>query len=125
MSPVETIRVPAIILSAATLIVAYFLGREVVGRWSALLVLLMGTCPSFIFMSKVDWGPVVVAMFLTVILLLAFMRYVNTGRIGWLWVVFGAVLAGVFDKQNFLWLAIAVCVGAAVVYRRRLWQLDA
>ena len=120
---VATIRLPVIIISAATLIITYFMGREVVGRWSAILVLLMGTCPTFIFMSKVDWGPIVIAMFLTVTLLLAFMRYVNTGGIGWLWVVFGIVLAGVFDKQNFLWLVIAVCVGAVVVYRRRLWQL--
>jgi hypothetical protein len=98
------------------------MGREVIGRWSAILVLLMGTCPTFIFMSKVDWGPVVIAMFLTVTFLLAFLRYVNTGRIGWLWAVFAIVLAGVFDKQNFLWLVIAVGTGAVVVYHSQLWQ---
>ena len=120
---VPTIRIPAIALSAATLVVAYFMGREVIGRWSAILVVLMGTCPTFIFMSKVDWGPIVVAMFVTVSLLLAFYRYLNTGRIAWLWTVFALSLIGIFDKQNFVWLVIAVGVGGAVVYRPRLWQL--
>ena len=120
---VATIRIPVIVISAATLVVTYFMGRHVIGRWSAILVLLMGTCPTFIFMSKVDWGPIVIAMFLTVAFLLAFLRYVNTGQIGWLWAAFGIVLVGVFDKQNFLWLAIAVGVGAVVVYGRRLRHL--
>ena len=120
---VSTIRIPAIAMSAATLVVAYLMGREVIGRWSAVVVVLMATCPTFIFMSKVDWAPIVVAMFLTMTLLLAFFRYLNTGRIGWLWVLFGAALLGVYDKQNFLWLIVAVSVGSAVVYRGRLWQL--
>jgi hypothetical protein len=120
---VETIRIPAIALSAATLVVAYFMGREVIGRWSAILVVLMGTCPTFIFMSKMDWGPNVVGIFLTVSLLLSFLRYLNTGRIAWLWTVFLLALIGIFDKQNFVWLVIAVGVGGAVVYRRRLWEL--
>lgn len=98
---VTTIRVPVIIISAATLILTYFMARPVIGRWSAILVLLMGTCPTFIIMSKVDWGPIVIAMFLTVALLLAFLRYVNSGGIGWLWAVFSVVVIGVFDKQNF------------------------
>ena len=120
---VSTVRIPVIVISAGTLVVTYFMGRQVIGRWSALLVLLMGTCPTFIFMSKLDWGPIVVAMFVTVLLLLAFLRYVRTGRIGWLWVLFGTVLVGVFDKQNFLWLVFAVGVGAVLMYRRRIWQL--
>lgn len=120
---VSTIRIPAIAMSAATLVVAYLMGREVIGRWSAVVVVLMATCPTFIFMSKVDWAPIVVAMFLTMTLLLAFFRYLNTGRIGWLWVLFGAALLGVYDKENFLWLIVAVSVGSAVVYRGRLWQL--
>jgi hypothetical protein len=120
---VSTIRIPAIAISAASLVVAYFMGREVIGRWSAVLVVLMGTCPTFIFMSKVDWGPIVVAIFLTLWFLLAFFRYLNTGGIGWLWAVFGFALLGLFDKQNFLWVIIAVCAGAVAVYRTRLWQL--
>ena len=42
---VPTIRIPVITLSAGTLVVAYFMGRDVIGRWSAILVVLMGTCP--------------------------------------------------------------------------------
>jgi hypothetical protein len=120
---VVTIRVPVIIISALTLVVTYFMGREVIGRWSAILVLLMGTCPTFIFMSKVDWGPIALAMFLSASFLLAFLRYVHRGQIGWLIAAFVIVVLGVFDKQNFLWLGIAIGVGAVAVYRRQIWQL--
>ena len=120
---VSTIRIPAIAISTATLVLTYFMAREVIGRWSAIVVVVMGTCPTFIFMSKVDFGPIAVAMFLTVLLILAILRYVNTGGIGWLWTIFATALVGVFDKQNFLWLVVGVTAGAAVVYRRRLWQL--
>jgi hypothetical protein len=120
---VPTIRLPAIALSAATLVAVYLMGREVIGRWSAILVVLMATCPTFIFMSKVDWGPIAVAMLLSTLLLLAFFKYLNTAEITWLWLVFAIALVGVFDKQNFLWLIVGAGVGAVVVYRRRLWAL--
>ena len=47
----------------------------------------------------------------------------RTGRIVYLWTVFALALVGIFDKQNFVWLVIAVGVGGAVVYRRRLLEL--
>ena len=68
-------------------------GAEVIGLWSAILVVLMGTCPSFIFMSKVDWGPTAVQMLLTVTLLLAFLRYLRTGRIVYRGTVFALALS--------------------------------
>ncbi|MGD0882780.1 MAG: glycosyltransferase family 39 protein [Acidimicrobiales bacterium] len=119
---VSTIRIPAIVLSATTLVVAYFVGREIIGRWSAVLVVIMGTCPTFIFMSKVDWGPIVVAMCLSMALLLAFFKYLDSGRIAWMWTFFAFALVGVFDKQNFLWLIVGVGVGGSVVYRKRLGE---
>jgi len=119
---VSTIRIPVIVLSAVTLVLAFLVGREVVGRWSVVLVVVMATCPTFIFMSKVDWGPIVIAMLLTMVLLLAFFRYLAGGGIGWMWAFVVIALAGVFDKQNFLWIIIAVGVGAATLYPRQLRQ---
>ncbi len=117
-----TVRLPALLLSVGTLVVSYFLGREVIGRWSALFVACLATCPTFVFMSKVDWGPIAVAMFLTAWMLLAFYRYMNTGHLAWLWVLYASALVGVFDKQNFLWLLVAVAVGALALYRKRLLE---
>ena len=117
-----TIRLPVIALSAMTLVVAYLMGREFLGRWSAVFVLVMATCPTFIFMTKVDWGPTVLAMFLTTTILLAFFRYLRSGGIGWLWVIFASALLGIFDKQNFLWFVVGFTAAAAVVYRRTLWD---
>lgn len=119
---VATVRIPVIVLSAATLVVTYLMGRQLIGPWSAVLVVVVGTCPAFIFMSKVDWGPVAVAMFLAAVFLLSFFLYESTGRVRWLSAVLGSILLGVFDKQNFVWLVVAVSAGAAVVYRKRLWR---
>ena len=120
---VLTIRLPAILISASTLVVAYYLGREVIGRWSAVFVVLLGTCPTFIIMSKIDWGPTAVAMALTIWLLLAFFRYLHTAGVGWLWAMFAIALIGLWDKQNFAWLLVAVGIAGTVVYHRRLWEL--
>jgi hypothetical protein len=119
---VPTVRLPVIALSAMTLVVAYLMAREFLGRWSTVLVMLMATCPTFVFMSKVDWSPMVVAMLLRMGLLLTFFRYLNSRRIGWLWALFGLALLGIFNKQDFLWFAMGVAVAAAVVYRRPLWK---
>jgi 4-amino-4-deoxy-L-arabinose transferase-like glycosyltransferase len=119
---VGTIRLPAIGISAMTIVLAYLMAREIVGRWGLVLVVVMATCPTFIFMSKVDLGPIAVAMFLTMTVLLAFFRYLHGGGIRWLAAFLAACLLGIFDKQNFSWLLIGVAVAAAIVYHRPLWR---
>ena len=60
----ETIRLPTIFISLLTLALTFKLSRlHFRPSYSALLVLLMAADPIFIFMSKADYGPIVLMMF--------------------------------------------------------------
>lgn len=121
---VATIRLTAIALSAITLLLGYALGRQFLGKWgAAILVLLMATSPSFIFMSKLDWGPMALPMLLKVAVLIAFYRLLHTGLIRYLWATGIISLLGIYDKQDFSWVIVAIAIGGVIVYGRRLWEI--
>ena len=123
VSPLS-IRLPAIVLSAITIVLAYWALRSVVGRWpSAVLAVIMGTAPTFAFMSKVDWGPIVLAMLLKVAALGAFFRLLETGRVRWLVVMLALIFLGIFNKQDFLWITVGILAGALVAYAPRCWAI--
>jgi len=119
-----SIRLPVVVLSALSLVVAYFLARRIAGRWAAaVLVVLMASCPSFAFMSKVDWGPVVLAMLLKLAAFLAFFLLLETLHVRWLWVLLGCLLLGVYNKQDFAWVVFALVVAAGTFYWQPLWDI--
>jgi hypothetical protein len=121
---VATIRGPVIALSALTLALSYVLARQFLGKWaSVLLVALMATFPSFIFMTKVDWGPVVLAMLLKIACLVVFFRLLATGRIRYLWALGLLDLLGIYNKQDFTWFTAGLVVGSVLVYGARLWDI--
>ena len=120
VSPLS-IRVPAIIISATSLIVAYQLARGLVGRWgAAILVMLMASCPAFVMMSKVDWGPTVLPMLLKLAAFLAFFKLLQTKRVRWLWVLLAIFVLGFYNKEDFQWVIVAVTIAAGVCYWRPL-----
>ena len=75
----ETIRLPTIFISLLTLALTFKLSRlHFRPSYSALLVLLMAADPIFIFMSKVDYGPIVLMMFFKMLALYFFFRFIAT-----------------------------------------------
>jgi hypothetical protein len=119
---VETIRGPAILLSGLSVLLGYELGRLATGsRWlGAMLALLMATDPSFVFMSRADYGPIVLMILLKCVALIAMFRLVYSARARFAWLLAGSLLLGVFDKVSFIWIAIGLLVAAAIVYRDEL-----
>jgi SGNH domain (fused to AT3 domains)/Dolichyl-phosphate-mannose-protein mannosyltransferase len=82
----ETIRLPTILISFLTLGVAFALARLTFRpAYSAVLVLLMAADPMFIFMSKVDYGPIVLMMFFKILALYFFFRFILTSSPRHLW----------------------------------------
>jgi Dolichyl-phosphate-mannose-protein mannosyltransferase len=117
----ETIRLPTIIISLLTLIVAFKLARlHFRPLYGALLVLLMAFEPIFILMSKADYGPIVLMMFFKMLVLYFFFRFVQTWSPRYLWGVAICCGLGLFDKFNFIWFVVALLVAALIVYRGEL-----
>ena len=80
----------------------------------------MAADPIFIFMSKADYGPIVLMMFFKMLALYFFFRFIATSSPRYLWGVAISCGLGLFDKFNFMWFVLALVVAAVVVFRHEL-----
>jgi hypothetical protein len=116
-----TVRWPVIVISAATLGVAFALARCSFGRVvSALLVLVIAVDPVFISLTTLDYGPVALMLILKLSALLCAFLVVRTGSSGYLWGVCLACALGLFDKLNFVWFLVALAIAGGLLFRREL-----
>jgi 4-amino-4-deoxy-L-arabinose transferase-like glycosyltransferase len=117
----ETVRLPAIFISLMTLGLTFRLARLTFRPfYSALLVLLMALDPIFIFMTKADYGPIVLMMFLKILALYFLFRFIFTSSPRYLWGLAFACGLGLYDKLNFLWFVLALSVATIIVFRYEL-----
>jgi len=106
-----TIRLPVILLTAAALVGTYLLARRLFGgRVAAVLLLVVASEPALIFTTRTDWGPVVLMTFFKVMALNGLFLFLRDGRVRWLLLLYGSLLAGIYDKLNFLWFVAALLV---------------
>jgi hypothetical protein len=124
-----TIRLPIILVAAVGLFVWYEVGVLIYRtRVTALFMLAaLSVDPAYIFQSKLDWGPTVLQVVLSGVLIYSVLRALrgSTGsavRI-WLPVAYVAALLGLFNKLNFIWIIVAVPIAIGAVYpaRVRTW----
>ncbi|MFO1304399.1 MAG: glycosyltransferase family 39 protein [Burkholderiales bacterium] len=111
-----TVRLPSILIAAATiLILGMFVRRELGTAWAALLLALLATDPVILNHARLDWGPQVIAAFLRVVSLIALWRWLQTGAKRWLLIMCTAFLFGFLDKLNFLWVIAAWTAAGALI----------
>lgn len=117
----STIRVPAVAAAATTICIAFALARRLFGVWpAALLAVLLATDPNYIAMSKTDYGPIVLSGLLRVGALAAYLAWMRTGSLRYVWLLAGSVALGIFNKVDFLAFAAALALAAVVVDHRRI-----
>ena len=106
-------RWPVILVSLATLALTYRVARFTFGRLvSALVVLVMSVDPTFMYLTKLDYGPVALMMVLKVTALLL---RAPRGEHGVTAIPLGhgaACALGLFDKLNFIWFLLALVAPA-------------
>jgi 4-amino-4-deoxy-L-arabinose transferase-like glycosyltransferase len=121
---VDSIRVPAVLLAAVTLLMAAWLARRLLGLWPAVaLSVLLASDPAFGPMARTDWGPIVLSGLLRIAALLCYFAFIRRGSIRYVWLLVLALTLGLFNKLDFAWFIAALAVAAAVVYHGEL--LDA
>jgi hypothetical protein len=124
----ETVRWPVILVSLATLAFTYLIARFTFDRLvSALVVLVMSVDPAFMYLTKLDYGPVALMMILKVAALFFALRAVSTGAPRYLWGMSAACALGLFDKLNFIWFLLALLAAGSVLFRaelRDMWRRD-
>src|SRR5438034_1595082 len=120
----ETIRLPTIFISLLTLALTFKLSRlHFRPSYSALLVLFMAADPIFIFMSKADYGPIVLMMFFKMLALYFFFLLLRTSSPWYLWGLTVVCALAAYDKLNFIWFLLALIIAAVVVFRSDLHSI--
>jgi hypothetical protein len=119
-----TIRFPAILLAAVTLLILYQLMQAKLGAvWALIPLWIMAVDPANLFPSRLDWGPTVLMHFFQATILALWLSYREKPKL--LKLVFICICAGLgfFDKFNFIWLIIAFVVGISLCYPDSLKNL--
>jgi Dolichyl-phosphate-mannose-protein mannosyltransferase len=107
---VWSIRVPVILIGAATIVLFFLLARRMAGSRAAVVgSLLLATDPSFLLTNTYDWGPVA----LQHLLLVAGCLLMATRRFAFGFFCFGLAL---WDKAIFVWAIAGLAAGVLAAY---------
>ena len=116
-----SVRWPVVLIGALTLWFNYRVALHAFSRPVALAFVAMAAVePSTLFHTRLDWGPTTLMMLFRSLLLLSAVLWIKTREPKYLVTALAVVVAGVFDKLNFLWLCPAVALALVVVYPRQL-----
>ncbi len=109
------------------IVLSYFLGRKLFSRPAGLVAaLLLATAPSYIFWSRVGVYVVCQVVPLALGACLAYLRWREGKRVGWLALAGLLVGIGLSTKILFIWFLLGVFgAGVAVWLLDWLWPLDA
>ena len=112
-----TIRLPAILLAAATLLIFYQLMRAKLGTvWAAIALWIMAVDPANVFPSRLDWGPTVLTHLFQAAILALWFSYRDEPKLWKPALIFICFVLGFFDRFNFIWLASAFVIGISLCY---------
>ncbi len=119
-----TIRLPAILIAALTLLIFFQLMRSHVGAaWALVATWLMAVDPANLFPSRLDWGPTVLMHFFQAAMLALWFNYRDKPKLWKLVLICICAGLGFFDKFNFIWLIVAFILGVTLCYPDSLKNL--
>jgi len=119
-----TIRLPAILLAAITLLVFFQLIRAKLGAvWAVIAVCIMSVDPANLFPSRLDWGPTVLMHFFQAAIFALWFSYRDKPRLWKIGLICVCAGLGFFDKFNFIWLVVAFVISVSLCYPDSLKSL--
>ena len=112
------VRLPMVAAGALSIWVIYrVVARLHSERAGAMVAVMLATDTLYLWLSRCDWGPVTLQHLLAASGVWMLLRFRDGERLGWLGAggfMFGLAL---WDKTLFLWPALALVVGAALLWR--------
>jgi hypothetical protein len=119
-----TIRLPAILLAALTLLILYRAMRDSVGHaWAAIAVWIMAVDPANVFPSRLDWGCTVLMHLFQALILALWFSYRKKPQLWKPIIIFACFGLGFFNYFDFVWLLLAFAVGICLCYPDSLQNL--
>lgn len=118
---ISVYRLTNIAITALALLFTYLFARAFFGVTASLIGLwLTATDPSLIMLTRLDWGPVVLAFLFRISSLFFLLKWWQSGGKTRFLVIAGALLGlGVYDKTNFMWFVMALIAVGAIA-----WWID-
>ena len=121
-----TIRLPAILLAAITLLIFYQLMRAKVGAvWAIITLWIMAVDPANLFPSRLDWGPTVLMHFFQAAVFALWFSYRDRPKLWKIVLISICAALGFFDKFNFVWLVAGFVIALCLCYPdslKNLWS---
>jgi Dolichyl-phosphate-mannose-protein mannosyltransferase len=119
-----TIRLPAILLAAVTLLIFFQTLRAKLGAaWATITVWIMAVDPVNLFPSRLDWGPTVLTHLFQAAILALWFSYRDKPRPWKIVLICVCAGLGFFDRFNFIWLLSAFAIGICLCYPDSLQNL--
>lgn len=115
---VEALRWVHILLGVLALLLTAHFARTFFGALVAVIgTWLLATDPSFVIVSRADWGPSILALTLRLVALVGLWHWWKSGgRMLPLLIASAAMGLGMYNKTNFLWFVVAVAIFGAVAW---------
>ncbi len=112
-----TVRIPPILLALITFALTFLTVRNTLGLRTALAtIVLFATDPAFIFINKLDLGPIGLMMLFKMLSLFLLFRWLKHGQPVYLYLAAFVIGLGIFDKAVFLWYVAAVTISFTVLF---------
>jgi hypothetical protein len=109
------LRVPAVGLGLLTLLLFHRLAAHLLpARFALACLALLALDPGFVFETRYDTGPVALAFFFRIAMLLCFVRFAREGRARDFLLGCLTLGLGIYNKLTFLVFALPLAVGCAV-----------
>lgn len=120
----SSIRLFTIAVAALVVVLTYAFTRRVFSQPAAVLTgLLLALDASFIFRTKVDWGPNALALACKMTALLALVAWWKSRRNSLLAVGGFVAGLGLYNKSDFSWVLASLSLAAIMVYHRELREV--
>jgi 4-amino-4-deoxy-L-arabinose transferase-like glycosyltransferase len=115
------IRLPAVLIASAGLLLLYPALRDLVNRSvAALAVVALCFDNSIFWLTRDDVGPSAISLFLECAAVFCVARLAGTRRLRWVVLLLAVLGLGVFNKLNFIWIVnAAAAVSVVIVVRQR------
>jgi hypothetical protein len=116
-----SIRIPMILCGCLSiLLVKEITTRHFNPRIAAIVMVLLAADSSFVTQTRVDQGPIVLALLISLGCMHYFVKMLTEVRSIYLWTIFGLCLAGIFNKLNFIWFINSFVLAALLVYGKEI-----
>ncbi len=119
----ESIRLPMLIISGFVLFLTFIFTKKRLGPLpAAAILILMATDPVYIYHSRIDWGPFVLANLFKLLAVGFCLKWLEDKEVRYLGLTLLTLVLGFYDKLNFLWVIIALVLAVLIVYPSTAWQ---